>query len=74
MRHGCLAGFRPTYRLTPVQESALRDTLALCNHAANLTSREAFDKRVYAKHALQRVVYGELKRLGLSAQPAIHVA
>jgi putative transposase len=29
---------------------------------------------VYAKHALQRLTYGELKRLGLSAQPAIHVA
>jgi putative transposase len=27
---------------TPAQETALRDTLALCNHAANLTSREAF--------------------------------
>jgi putative transposase len=59
---------------TPAQEAALRDTLTLCNHAANLASREAYEKRVFAKQSLQRLVYGDLKVLGLSAQPAIHVA
>ncbi|OKI44704.1 transposase, partial [Micromonospora sp. CB01531] len=56
------------------QEAALRDTLSLCNEAANLASVEAFQRRVYGKQALQRLTYGRLKAMGLSAQPAIHVA
>ncbi|MEV0158434.1 transposase, partial [Micromonospora sp. NPDC050686] len=56
------------------QEAALRDTLVLCNEAANLASVEAFQRRVYGKQALQRLTYGRLKAMGLSAQPAIHVA
>jgi putative transposase len=56
------------------QEAALRDTLALCNDAANLVSRQAFGMQVTGKQALQRLVYGDLKQMGLSAQPAIHVA
>ena len=56
------------------QEAALRDTLTLCNQAANLASAEAYRLRVFAKQALQRLTYGRLKGLGLSAQPAIHVA
>jgi hypothetical protein len=59
---------------TAAQEAALRETLSLCNYAANLTSREAYERRVFGKQALQRLVYGDLKQLGLSAQPAIHVA
>ncbi|MFG2053442.1 RNA-guided endonuclease InsQ/TnpB family protein [Micromonospora sp. NPDC048930] len=63
-------------RLYPdvAQEAALRATLDMCNEAANLASAEAFQRRVYAKQALQRLTYGRLKAMGLSAQPAIHVA
>jgi len=63
-------------RLFPdaAQEAALRDTLALCNRAANLVSARAFQTRTTAKNSMQRLVYGDLKDLGLSAQPAIHVA
>ncbi|MEV6814993.1 transposase [Micromonospora sp. NPDC051296] len=56
------------------QESALRDTLSLCNHAANVVSGEAYRFRAFGKQALQRLTYGRLKGMGLSAQPAIHVA
>ena len=56
------------------QEAALRDTLALCNQAADLVSAQAFRMRVTSKQSLQRMVYGDLKAMGLSAQPAIHVA
>ena len=55
-------------------EMALRETLRLCNIAANHASRRAFDTGVTGKMSLQRLVYGELKQMGLSAQPAIHVA
>jgi putative transposase len=55
-------------------EAALRDTLAQCNKAANLASARAFGMRVTGKQALQRLVYADLKAMGLSAQPAIHVA
>jgi putative transposase len=55
-------------------ETALRETLRLCNVAANYASRRAFDTGVVGKMSLQRLVYGELKRMGLSAQPAIHAA
>jgi IS605 OrfB family transposase len=63
-------------RLFPgaAQEATLRDTLTLCNQAANLVSARAFEERVTAKNSLQRLVYGDLKAMGLSAQPAIHVA
>jgi putative transposase len=62
-------------RLYPAtaDEAALRDTLALCNQAANLASAQAFGMRVTSKLSLQRLVYGNLKAMGLSAQPAIHV-
>jgi putative transposase len=56
------------------QEAALRDTLSLCNEAADLVSAQAFRMRVTSKQSLQRMVYGDLKAMGLSAQPAIHVA
>lgn len=55
-------------------EAALRETLHACNRAANHASRRAFDTGVKSKTGLQRLVYGELKGMGLSAQPAIHAA
>jgi len=63
-------------RLYPdaAQEAALRGTLSLCNDAATLVSAQAFETRTTGKQALQRLVYGDLKEMGLSAQPAIHVA
>ena len=63
-------------RLYPAaaDEAALRDTLTLCNQAAGLVSARAFEARVTGKQSLQRLVYGDLKAMGLSAQPAIHVA
>jgi putative transposase len=54
------------------QEAALWETLKLCNQAANHTSRHAHQSGVKAKAPLQRLVYTELKAMGLSAQPAIH--
>jgi putative transposase len=64
-----------TVRLFPnaAQEAALRDTLALCNRAANYASAQSFQTRITGKQSLQRLVYGDLKAMGLSAQPAIHV-
>jgi hypothetical protein len=63
-------------RLFPdaAQQAALRATLDLCNTAADLASAEAFERRVFAKQSLQRLTYGRLKGMGLSAQPAIQVA
>jgi IS605 OrfB family transposase len=63
-------------RLRPgaADEAALRDTLTLCNQAAGLVSAQAFEMRVTSRQSLQRMVYGDLKAMGLSAQPAIHVA
>ncbi|NVI92940.1 RNA-guided endonuclease TnpB family protein, partial [Actinomadura sp. BRA 177] len=53
-------------------EQALRETLKLCNQAACHASRRAFTTGVKGKTALQRLVYDEVKAMGLSAQPAIH--
>ena len=63
-------------RLYPgaADQAALRDTLTLCNQAAGLVSARAFEMRVTSRQSLQRLVYGDLKAMGLSAQPAIHVA
>ena len=57
-----------------VQEAALWETLKLCNRAANYASRRAHESGIKAKVSLQRLVYGDLKAMGLSAQPAIHCA
>ncbi|USY17686.1 transposase [Nocardiopsis exhalans] len=56
------------------QSAALWETLKLCNQAANHASRRAHESGVKAKAPLQRLVYAELKAMGLSAQPAIHCA
>jgi putative transposase len=63
-------------RLFPdaAQQAALRATLDLCNQAANTASTLAYERRVFAKQSLQRLTYSQLKGMGLSAQPAIHVA
>ncbi|WP_433304977.1 RNA-guided endonuclease InsQ/TnpB family protein [Actinoplanes sp. CA-030573] len=63
-------------RLFPdaAQQAALQATLDLCNAAADYASAEAFQRGVFTKQALQRLTYGRLKDMGLSAQPAIHVA
>jgi IS605 OrfB family transposase len=63
-------------RLFPdaAQQAALRATLELCNAAADIASAEAYQRRVFAKQSLQRLTYGRLEDMGLSAQPAIHVA
>jgi IS605 OrfB family transposase len=58
----------------PAQEAALSETLRLCNEAANVASVIAFEQGIRSKQALQRRTYGRLKDMGLSAQPAIHVA
>ncbi|MFC4894055.1 RNA-guided endonuclease InsQ/TnpB family protein [Streptosporangium amethystogenes subsp. fukuiense] len=58
---------------TPAQEAALADTLRLCNEAANLVSRVAWERKVFRNYDLRVHSYGELKAMGLSAQPAQHV-
>lgn len=55
------------------QARALTSTLHACNEAAAWVSRMAFGQKVFARQALQRLVYAELKGRGLSAQPALHV-
>ncbi|WP_433526215.1 RNA-guided endonuclease InsQ/TnpB family protein [Nocardia pseudovaccinii] len=52
--------------------SALRETLTLCNQAANCASRAAFTTGIIGKQALQRLTYTAVKQLGVSAQPALH--
>ncbi|OLT12787.1 hypothetical protein BJF79_21495 [Actinomadura sp. CNU-125] len=55
-------------------EAALRETLHARDRAANHASRRAFDTGITGRTGLQRLVYRELKEMGLSAQPAIHAA
>ena len=55
------------------QAAALAATLELANRAANLVSRVAFQRGVYRSYHLRSLVYGDLKALGLSAQPAQQV-
>ncbi len=63
-------------RLFPdtAQQAALRETLTLCNQAANIASAEAHRTGTTGKNALQKLTYSRLKVMGLSAQPSIHVA
>ncbi len=51
--------------------SALRETLTLCNQAANQVSRAAFTTGTTGKQELQRLTYTAVKQLGVSAQPAL---
>ncbi|MEU0481936.1 hypothetical protein ABZ260_22460 [Streptosporangium sp. NPDC006013] len=57
----------------PAQEAAPADTLRLCNEAADLVSRVAWETKVFRNHDLRVHSYGEPKNTGLSAQPAQHV-
>lgn len=58
---------------SPEQAAALEATLRACNAAADFVSREAFQRRVFSRIGLQKLLYREVKELELSAQPAIHV-
>jgi hypothetical protein len=49
--------------------AALRDTLALCNEAATLVSARALEMGVTGRQALQRLVYADLRAMGLSRSP-----
>ncbi len=62
-------------RLLPdaAEEAALRATLDLANRAANLASDVAWQRRVFRCFDLQQITYGQLRALGLSAQPTLRV-
>jgi putative transposase len=62
-------------RLLPdtVQEAALRATLNLANQAANFVSEVAWQRGTFRCFDLQRITYDQVRALGLSAQPALHV-
>jgi putative transposase len=62
-------------RLLPdaIQQAALRVTLNLANRAANLVSEVAWQRGVFRCFDLQQVTYGQVRALGLSAQPAVRV-
>jgi IS605 OrfB family transposase len=55
------------------QAAALAATLHMANAQADLVAAWAFTNGVRTRRGLQRGVYQELKRAGLSAQPALHV-
>ncbi|MGP4022419.1 RNA-guided endonuclease InsQ/TnpB family protein [Actinomadura sp. 3N407] len=57
---------------TAEQAVALAATLHACNTAANHVSAVAFDREVFSRNDLQKIIYGEVKdRFGLSAQPTV---
>jgi IS605 OrfB family transposase len=58
---------------TPVQAEAFGATLAACNKAANWLSGQVYTHEYVSRVVLQALAYAELKALGLSAQPALHV-
>lgn len=60
-------------RLLPcaVQAAALTATLSTCNTAADRVSRVAFERGVYSRNDLQKLVYGEMREAGLGAQAAV---
>ncbi|GAA4061516.1 transposase [Actinomadura miaoliensis] len=58
---------------TPEQAAALTETLHACNSAADHVARAAFERKLFSRAVLQKLVYAELKARGLSAQPALHV-
>ena len=61
-------------KLTPnkVEQSALLETLSLCNKLANQVSVIAFEEKIQQKIKLQKRSYSELREKGLAAQAAIH--
>lgn len=52
---------------------SLRRTLVACNEAANFAARAYREHQAEGKRTLQRMVYPELKAMGLSAQPSLLV-
>ncbi|WP_225993674.1 hypothetical protein [Actinomadura rudentiformis] len=58
---------------THEQAAALTATLHTCNELANRVSVMAYEKQMFSRAGLQKLVYAELKASGLSAQPAFHV-
>jgi putative transposase len=62
-------------RLLPntAQQAALRASLELSNRAANLVSDIAWERGAFRNFDLRKLTYGQVRRLGLSAQPAQHV-
>jgi putative transposase len=62
-------------RLLPdhAQQASLQATLTLANQAANLASGIAWEQRAFRTYDLQRISYGKVRDLGLSAQPAVRV-
>ncbi|MFI0446719.1 RNA-guided endonuclease InsQ/TnpB family protein [Actinomadura sp. 6N118] len=58
---------------TPEQAAALAETLNAVNATANVVSQQAFERGVFSRAGLQKLLYGEVKARGLSAQPALHV-
>jgi hypothetical protein len=55
------------------QRAALQATLALTNQAANLGSEIAWQRGAFRAYDLQQLAYGQIRTLGLSAQPAVRV-
>ena len=55
------------------QRTALQATLSLANQAANGVSELAWQRRIFRNFDLRRITYGQVRELGLSAQPAQHV-
>ncbi|WP_225992784.1 hypothetical protein [Actinomadura rudentiformis] len=55
------------------QAAALEATLHACNTVANHVSGVANRQRVFTRTGLQKLLYHQVKALGLSAQPALHV-
>jgi putative transposase len=56
----------------PEQSDVISRTMTLCNKAADLAATLGFQRNVKGKQSLQRLAYGEVKALGMSAQPALH--
>ncbi|PYB67905.1 transposase [Thermoplasma sp. Kam2015] len=56
------------------QKEALIDTFVRFNEACNFVSRIAFDKKIFNKVFLQRIVYRDIReKFGLAAQLAVRV-
>lgn len=58
-------------RPTAEQATALSATLHVCNAAANQVSRIAFERNVFSRNDLQKLVYGEVRSSGLGAQASV---
>ncbi|ONI90155.1 transposase [Actinosynnema sp. ALI-1.44] len=56
---------------TPAQAAALAATLRGCNTAADRVSVVAFERKVFSRNDLHRLVYPELRAGGLGAQAAV---